>query len=90
MTDLLTRKTPDEQRDADARHALARLNARGREVLLALATDPSTVTFDERLCARSRPYIFTPPFGWAVLDTPWDFTPLGRAMLDLLKRAPDA
>ena len=63
----------------------ARLTARERELLVALSTNPASVSFDDRLAA-GRTRLLEVPFGWAVSDQPWSLTPLGREVRAIIEK----
>jgi hypothetical protein len=63
----------------------ARLTARERDLLVALSTDPASVSFDDRLAA-GRTRLLDVPCGWAVSDQPWRLTPLGREVRAIIEK----
>jgi hypothetical protein len=65
----------------------ARLTARERELLIALSTDPASVSFDDRLAAGRATRLLDVPFGWAVRNDPWPLTPLGREVRAMIASA---
>ena len=73
--------------------AIARkLTKKQREVLLWLYDAPERVSFDDRLSflyrgkdARVQRWdLVAPPFGWAVSNEPWQYSPLGARVRAVL------
>lgn len=59
-----------------------------KRLFLALATDPTGVSFDDRMAATRATHLLETPFGWAVKNDPWRLTKTGAAVRAELEKEP--
>lgn len=65
---------------SSAQAIAAQMSPDAKRAFLALATDPTGVSFDDRLAATRYPGLLETPFGWAVKNDPWRLTPTGATV----------
>ena len=67
-------------------HAAWRLPKHLHRAFVAVGDDPTSVGFDDRLALRRETHMVEAPFGWAVSDKPWRYSPLGQAVRAVLEK----